>query len=528
LTGMSREHIQTIEVTIPDERQKLARYYGVHPYFTRRSANVVRTYIERFSETGDVVADPFGGSGVTAIEALLLGRRGVHNDLNPFANFVTAAVGDTTLPSTRPLRDAFCHIARTCEARVLHLESAPEAEVDAVLKAVHLPANIPLHKSSDAKLFHDLFTPHQLAGLAILKDEIDAGFTGSIRNTLLLAWSATAAMLNRTFISTKGRAASRGGSSIFSIYRYKLAKEPVELPIWGTFQRRFENVVKAKEEVLQSRDVYDATHPDLTPIDSGQNLAIYDKDAAELASTLGNESVDYIFTDPPYGGYIAYLDLSILWNHWLGLTVSKRAREAEAIVGGELSHSEEHYKQKLRESIRACTAMLRPDRWFSIVFQHWDVAYFETILQAATESGAELRTAVTQEREVIWSMHKKKNRENLLAGEMILTFYKPVCRYGASLVKETQTAMFDELLDLTLVECRNLTNVTSQFIFNRIILAAWQRRSLFELNVTKETFAEALRSRGWVYSDKSHAWTYGRIASSDLFPSPESSQPAMS
>ena len=71
--------------------------------------------------------------------------------------------------------------------------------------------------------------------LALIKLAIDRE-DGIIRDLLLLAWSASVAKLNKTFLSAKGRAESRGGSSIFSIYRYKLASQSVELPIWETFR----------------------------------------------------------------------------------------------------------------------------------------------------------------------------------------------------------------------------------------------------------------------------------------------------
>ena len=45
--------------------------------------------------------------------------------------------------------------------------------------------------------------------------------------------------------------------------------------------------------------------------------------------------------------------------------------------------------------------------------------------ETAGECGAELKAAITQTGDVIWSMHKKKNSASVLAGEMILTFYKP-------------------------------------------------------------------------------------------------------
>lgn len=42
-------------------------------------------FIERFTAPGDLVYDPFGGRGTTAIEAALLGRRVASNDANPLS-----------------------------------------------------------------------------------------------------------------------------------------------------------------------------------------------------------------------------------------------------------------------------------------------------------------------------------------------------------------------------------------------------------------------------------------------------------
>src|SRR5580692_9899632 len=119
---MSRASIQPILAAIPAARQEDARHYGVHPYFTRRPANVVRTYIERYSEEGDMVLDPFGGTGVTAIEAFLLGRSAIQNDLNPFANFIARNIADTTLLSTAPLRQAFERVALACSRDIREIE----------------------------------------------------------------------------------------------------------------------------------------------------------------------------------------------------------------------------------------------------------------------------------------------------------------------------------------------------------------------------------------------------------------------
>lgn len=505
---MRRPEIRPILEAVPAARQEAARHYGVHPYFTRRPSNVVRAYIERYSFGSDTVLDPFGGTGVTAVEAFLLGRQAIHNDLNPFANFIAGNIADTSLRSVQPLREAFDRVKGKCEKSLREIESS-EVQAGKWLASLPLPENILLPRTSDAERFFDMFTTRQLAGLALIKQAIESEHEEALRNALLLAWSASVGKLNKTFLSAKGRAASRGGSSIFSIYRYKLASQPVELPIWETFQGRYENVIAAKEEILQFKRYRQQVSPDATPLDSTKNFRVLGLDAAELEEKLGAESVDYIFTDPPYGGFISYLDLSILWNHWLGFAVSQNAAKCEAIVGGEQGHSEEHYKSRLTASITTCVKLLRPDRWLSVVFQHWDVSYFEAILESATDAGAELRAAITQTGDVIWSMHKKKNSAHVLAGEMILTFYKPARKLSSApqLPLVTPEAALHEAFDKCLTE--DVVSFSSESLFNRLIMELWNRRALDCLKIDRKRFISELEGRGWNYNSKTHVWSRG-------------------
>jgi DNA modification methylase len=504
----NRANIEPILEAIPAARQEDARHYGVHPYFTRRPANVVRAYIERYSQEGDTVLDPFGGTGVTAIEAFLLGRSAIQNDLNPFANFIARNIADTTLSSTAPLRQAFERVEQRCCKQVREIER-DEAVAKRWLQKLPLPENIRLPRSSDADFFHDMFTPRQLAGLALIKQAIETE-DGIIRDLLLLAWSASVAKLNKTFLSAKGRAESRGGSSIFSIYRYKLAARSVELPIWETFHGRFLNVLAAKKEVFERRDYQERTAGGLIHLDSKKKFRVLAHDAATLDKVLKPGSVDYIFTDPPYGAFISYLDLSILWNHWLGFPVTDETREQETIVGGERGHTEEHYKQSLARSIKTSFRLLKPDRWFSIVFQHWDTSYFATILETADHCGAELKAAITQTGDVIWSMHKKKNSASVLAGELILTFYKPAkvprrAKLTKTSTAESSAAILSEVFDACLNN--GASSFTSEALFNRLVIELWHRRALSCLNLDREEFAKQLERRGWNYNTRNHSWS---------------------
>ncbi len=513
----SRSNISPIIDAIPAARQQDARHYGVHPYFTRRPANVVRAYIEHYSREDDVVLDPFGGTGVTAIEAMLLGRQAIHNDLNPFANFIARNIADTTIRSTLPLREAFHRVHERCGATLKEIE-ADEDVARRWLKRLPLPENIRLPKTSDAEFFHDMFTPRQLAGLALIKHAIEIESHGVVRDLLLLAWSASIAKLNKTFLSAKGRAASRGGSSIFSIYRYKLASQCVELPIWHTFHGRFLNVLSAKEEILQTC-AYWQSLPESRTIDSRRDFRVMAHDAGSLGKVLKPGSVDYVFTDPPYGAFISYLDLSILWNHWLGFPITDRDLDCETIVGGQRNHGEDHYKRSLGASIRSCLGLLRGDRWCSIVFQHWDLSYFATILETADECGAQLKAAVTQTGDVIWSMHKKKNSASVLAGELIITFYKPAkARKRSTAVSSQELAVpVPEILSEVFDAClgNGTRSFTNEALFNRLVIELWRRKALTCLSLDRREFAARLTERGWSYNTRTHLWTAGIAASAE-------------
>lgn len=487
-------NLKPIESPIPADRQGAKRHYGVHPYFTRRPYNVVRDYILRFSQERDRVLDPFGGSGVTAIEAFLENRSGIQNDINPLANFIAQGIAGLVEGDLQDYEAALRYLTQRCQNTIAEVSASDEDGLQEFQTKLKLPENIALPKNSDVSSYHDLFSLRQLVSLAVIKEAIESISNPDAQQGMLLAWSATLSKLNKTFLSAEGRAESRGGSSIFSIYRYKVAKSPVELLPWETFYERATNVLKAKAEIAQAVNLKKQTGGWC-----GQ-FEVRAQDVEELGRDLQG-TVDYIFTDPPYGGHISYLDLSTLWNSWLGALPDQEVREKELIVGGELNFSESHYVERLRNGVEACVKMLRPGRWLSLVFQHWNVAYFEAILSAAAESGAELRAAVSQIGDPIWSMHKKKNG-SVLAGELILTFHKTGVRKPAI---KAGTFDVDKVLHEVL-ESLPANKIYGEYLFNRIIIEAWKHSAIHSLNISKADFIELLERAGWHYDERNHYW----------------------
>ncbi len=357
---MNYKDLDPISHPVPADRQGARRHYGVHPYFTRRPYNVVATYIKHFTKEGDTILDPFGGSGVTAIEAVLNGRNGIQSDINPLANFVACGVIGLSEGRLGVLIGELKGLELRCRKELASVEAGARVRTPADFATL---AETTLPRNADAGTVGELFSPRQLAAIAIIKRHILEVEDSHARQALMLAWSATLPKLTTTFLSAEGRAESRGGSSIFSIYRYKTATNPIELPSWKTFEERARNIAEAKKEMDQIVAYRRRLGKALG------EFQLLECDVLDLPKQLKGQ-VDFIFTDPPYGGHIAYMDLSTMWTALLGLPVSQEARQREIIVGGDMAHSEPAYLERLAQSIRVCVDLLKANHWLSVVFQH--------------------------------------------------------------------------------------------------------------------------------------------------------------
>lgn len=90
--------------------------YLMHKYWARKPHNVVAEYIKHYTKEGDIVLDPFCGSGPTPIEAIKLGRKGIGVDLSPISTFVTRM---TSIPvDINQIKSTFEEIKNNCKSEI--------------------------------------------------------------------------------------------------------------------------------------------------------------------------------------------------------------------------------------------------------------------------------------------------------------------------------------------------------------------------------------------------------------------------
>lgn len=448
----------------PKKRAKL-RYFGCTVYFTRQSWDIVTDNIKAFTNEGDIVLDSFGGSGVTAIEAMMNNRFGIHTDLNPLSIFMVKALcakvnlGDlhdlseeilSEFESLRPKNDK--------EAKALlkgakYYSNAIDKEFGEIAttkmqdSTLWIPKDEILPKGSDVPSVLGLFSKTQLAELAILRKLIMRKTTKhkEMRYSLLLAFYNTITMCNLTYHEIHKGQTNGGVCGIFNYYRYRIAKNHTRVDVVETFRRKKERVARGKEELQNSPYFYDsyftplehtikdfngamiAQRKDLDKTDSRESKTngekIFQADATNL-SEIESESIDFIYTDPPYGAKIPYLDLSTMWNVWLDLPVDSSIKEKECIEKGSLEKSKYDYENLMKQSLKEMYRVLKFNRWLAFVFQHQDTRLYQVIVESAENVGFEYAGFTSQEDTGVSTFIKVQNPTRVLKGQLIIYLKK--------------------------------------------------------------------------------------------------------
>ena len=397
---------------IPVKKRAVKRHFGVHGYFTRQSWDIVSAYIKNFSQEGDIVLDPFGGSGVTAVEALMNNRKAAHIDINPMANFIVQSL----LAPANLNKVSECY--RMVRDEYIRKEPKTKKAITDILKKYPGPKNLPLPKGSDVETVAELFSPKQTAQLALLKGIIKKQKDKNIRDTLLLMFSGLLTKKNLTYhTSTIATKDGQGDASAMRYYRYRIAPIPVDVDTMKYFELRYKKIVAAKKEIEEQCLLNRKTTAEMFA-----DAKIIKGTATDL-SFLPKESVDYIYTDPPYGKKIPYLDLSVMWNAWLDLEVSEEDYALEAIEGGEHGKTKEDYNGLIAKSIEEMYRALKFDRWLSFVFAHKDPEFWHLIIETCEKCGFEYTGAVPQKNGQT-SFKKRQNPFTVLSGQLIINFRK--------------------------------------------------------------------------------------------------------
>lgn len=101
-------------------------------------------------------------------------------------------------------------------------------------------------------------------------------------------------------------------------------------------------------------------------------------------SFLPDNSVDLIFTDPPFGANINYSEMNILWESWLGKFTNAAH---EAIVNKSQKKDIDDYRELMRKALSEAYRVLREGHWMILVFMNSSEKVWDALRASVVDAG---------------------------------------------------------------------------------------------------------------------------------------------
>ena len=443
-------------------------FYRAHSYHTKVPPEGIVRMIEHYTNPGDVVVDPFCGSGMTGVACVQSGRTGVLSDLSPAAVHIAsgyAAAADTAefpaaaqalldglAPLERELYGTRCaHCAAdarieytvwsdsldcpSCAHRIRFWDAAKQPD-GTLSKTLRCPRCASTFRKREATL---------LAAVPVLvsvscshcrrrdqrpptKRELTAALRA--RRSDIEDWYPTAPFENwREMWRGQHRSLGIHTAADFFTDRNLCALAAVwrranESPqrsmlrfavtaVVNRASRRYQWNPKRPTNVLSGTlyvasltyefNVFSLLRRKLAAVtqlvaalaDAPGACTVAQSSAAALHH-LDSGTVDYVFTDPPFGANIYYSDASFLWESWLD-DFTPTADEAVVSTSLPAEHGAktlQDYEKLMATSFSEVARVLKPRAWASVMFHNSDDAVWSALERALESADLQLESAI--------------------------------------------------------------------------------------------------------------------------------------
>lgn len=369
ITSRIRRQLETIDWDFSDHVPGTSK--AIHWYPGTFPSELPGTLIQALSSSDDLILDPYGGIGTTALEALRQGRRAWLVEGNPIGclvSYVSAGMIllkgiEKSLPSImlESLRSVISNCASDAsEMQRLVTDDHIAKEVDALLKKIVLPTPVQFKK-----IFKNEPNWPSLEKW-IEKDTLDdlREFYRAINSSNLGNFGKTVGMVMMSAILRPASSQTQSWGHIAdNVWPKKFERKDI-YKLCGNWLGRTENII-SRTDVLKSSS--DSTR---------FWLSFHSWQKGKLPKIQPDSLVDVLLTSPPYAGAIDYTLAQRLSLYLLGYSEDEVKNLCNMEIGARrkrfLPASQMNWVTDMVNALAQQTSFLSADASLAFVLPHKD------------------------------------------------------------------------------------------------------------------------------------------------------------
>ncbi len=328
-----------------------------------------------------------------------------------------------------------------------------------------------------------LFTKRALIALGVLYKEIcSIACDEPTRAHLKLIFSSSISQASKmvwVIKNRKNKAVKNKEAGSWTHHFFWNPHEFFEVNVWSCFQTRLTKLIAGKKDLekrihqqLGFRGLPQLYNHFLIDPQELPNKEQKDKRFLKIMNQssrkipLANDSIDFIFTDPPYGDSIQYMELSSLWNVWLELDTPKnvveRSVKEEITMNKRQGKDLDTYKKMLNEVFLECYRVLKDKHFMVVTFHNTDLKIRNALIESATDAGF-LLEQITYQMPPRVSVKSMLHHSGTPIGDLFIRFKKEQSRTMSNASKPNEskqniTHTIEEIIAMILQERAEPTN----------------------------------------------------------------------
>jgi DNA-directed RNA polymerase subunit RPC12/RpoP len=149
---------------------------------------------------------------------------------------------------------------------------------------------------------------------------------------------------------------------------------------------------------------------------------------------INSNSIDYIFTDPPFGDNLMYSELNFLWEAWLRVFTNNKT---EAVINKIQKKGLHEYQELMEKAFSEMYRILKPGRWMTVEFHNSKNAVWNAIQEAILKAGFVIANVRTLDKKQ--GSFKQVTTTTAVKQDLIISAYKPKEGFIKRFLKEAGT-----------------------------------------------------------------------------------------
>ena len=221
--------------------------------------------------------------------------------------------------------------------------------------------------------------------------------------------------------------------------------------------------------------------------------------SATKLSFIDDNSIDYMFIDPPFGANIMYSELSAIWEGWIKVQTNNKE---EAIINQVQQKTLFEYQSLMNRSLREFYRILKPGKWITIEFSNTSASVWNSIQNALQGVGFVVVNVSALDKKQ--GTFKAVTTTTAVKQDLVITCYKP----SAELLQKFETtqdksenvwSFIEELLlrlPVHLVKDNSTTTVVERnpkILYDRLI--SYYVQHGYNVPLSASEFQKGLRER---------------------------------